>query len=84
MAPEAVQDSEQSRPSPGDHSAPASKGQVEEIASLLRSLEQIDSERDWRGEARGIAGGAAGGKLSRGQAETVIERLRERLEAATG
>jgi hypothetical protein len=56
---------------------PAGRAQVDEIAALLRS------ERDWRGEARGIAGGMSGGKLSRGQAETVIERLRERLRAAT-
>jgi hypothetical protein len=62
---------------------PAGRAQVEEIAALLRSLEQIDPERDWRGEARGIAGGSSGGKLSRGQAETVIERLCERLKAAT-
>jgi hypothetical protein len=62
---------------------PAGRAQVDEIAALLRSLEAIDSERDWRGEARGIAGGMSGGKLSRGQAETVIERLRERLRAAT-
>jgi hypothetical protein len=64
--------------------APANRGQVDEIVALLRSLEQIDPERDWRGEARGIAGGASGGKLSRGQAETVSERLRERLKAAAG
>jgi hypothetical protein len=64
------------------HAEPASRAQVEEIAALLRSLEEIDPERDWRGEARGIAGGSAG-KLSNGQAETVLERLRERLKAAT-
>jgi hypothetical protein len=63
--------------------APAGRAQVDEIAALLRSLEEIDPERDWRGEARGIAGGSSGGKLSRGQAETVIERLCERLKAAT-
>jgi hypothetical protein len=70
-------------PSTADHASSASKGQVDEIAALLRSLEQIDPERDWRGEARSVAGGTAG-TLSRGQAETVIERLRERLKAAAG
>jgi hypothetical protein len=75
--------SEPEPPRPADHASPASRAQVDEIATLLRSLEEIDPQRDWRGEARGIAGGSSGGKLSRGQAETVIERLRERLKAAT-
>jgi hypothetical protein len=82
-AEEAPLDEPEPRP-PADHAAPAGRAQVDEISTLLRSLEKIDSERDWRGEARGIAGGSSGGKLSRGQAETVIERLRERLKAAAG
>jgi hypothetical protein len=80
-AEEAPLDEPEPRP-PADHAAPAGRAQVDEISTLLRSLEKIDSERDWRGEARGIAGGSSGGKLSRGQAETVIERLRECLKAA--
>lgn len=72
---------EEPEPKPPDRSSTASKAQVDEIAVLLRSLEQAEPERDWRAEARGTAGGTAG-KLSRGQAETVIERLRERLKAA--
>jgi hypothetical protein len=58
---------------------PASAAQVEEIAALLRSLAEIDPEEDWSVVARSIAGGAPG-SLTQGQAETVIERLRERLE----
>jgi hypothetical protein len=61
----------------------AEADQLEEIAALLRSLEQIDPEQDWRAIARGIAG-CSSDKMSRGNAETVIERLRERLKAAAG
>jgi hypothetical protein len=64
------------------HPEPPSKGQLEEIAALLRSLERIDPEQDWRAVARGIAG-CSSDKMSGGNAETVIERLRERLKAAT-
>jgi hypothetical protein len=60
-------------------SEPASGEQVEEISTLIRSLERIDPDEDWHAVARGLAGGSAGTPLSRGQAETVIGRLRERL-----
>jgi hypothetical protein len=58
---------------------PASEEQVEEIAALIRSLGRIDAEEDWHAVARGLAGGTPGSPLTRGQAETVIARLRERL-----
>jgi hypothetical protein len=74
---------EEPAPKPADHAGPASKEQTDEIAALLRSLEETDPEQDWRAVARGIVGGTAD-RLSRGNAETVIERLRERLKAATG
>jgi hypothetical protein len=82
-AEELAAETEQPRPSPVDHSEAPSKAQLDEIAALLRSLQQIDPEQDWRAIARGIAG-CSSDKMSRGNAETVIERLRERLKAAAG
>jgi hypothetical protein len=67
-------------PKPSHPSSPAGDEELEEISALLRSLEQIEPEQNWRGVARGIAGGTPG-SLSRGQARTVIKRLRERLAA---
>jgi hypothetical protein len=65
-------------PSAVGHDEPSTDEQLEEILVLIRTLEGIDTTQDWPAIARGIAGGTSG-LLSRGQAETVIERLRERL-----
>jgi hypothetical protein len=75
---------EESKPGTAGHAEPASSDQRDEIAALLRSLKEIDPDEDWKTVARGIAGGSPGAELKRGQAETVIERLRERLKAAAG
>ena len=51
-------------------------------STLIRTLERTDPGEDWKAVARGIAGGSPGADLKRGQAETVITRLRERLKGA--
>ncbi len=78
--PAGVEELSEEAPKPPERPAEASEAQVAEIAALIRSLGEIDPEEDWPGIARGIAGGSPGADLSAGQAETVIERLRERLE----
>jgi hypothetical protein len=59
---------------------PASAEQLDEITTLIDRLHFRDASQDWNEVARMIAGGSPGSQLARGQAETVIARLRERLE----
>jgi hypothetical protein len=66
-------------PTSPDRDDATSPEQRREIATLLSTLERVDSQEDWKAVARGLAGGSPQSPLSRAQAETVIDRLRERL-----
>jgi hypothetical protein len=62
--------------------AKPTQGQLDEIRALLRSLDGIDPDTDWKQRSRELAG-VPGNKLTRGGAGYLIDQLRKQLSAYT-